>query len=146
MQNLYLVQNNGFDSLKTALGLETSELIMKIEHGLINNDMELCDYEDAGLPMSEVIEKYDYKLPAVALKLFGRSDKTINEHFGQIVFKHLNDECPQCGHEIDVKPDSGRANGKLYKWENKKCSNSNCDYAETGEPDWDCMPGGADYY
>lgn len=146
MQNLFLVQDNDFNALATELKLTPEQLVEKIENGFKNNDMELCDYEDAGVQVTEICKNWGYELPVVALKFFGRSDNMINDLFGKLYFKHVNDECPQCGHELEVEYDSGHANGKSYEWENKTCSNSNCDYGDTGEPDWDCMPGGHDYY
>lgn len=146
MINLYLVKDDNFNSLSNVLKLDSSQLVEKIENGFKDNDMELCDQEDAGVPITEICKNWGYDVSVVALKFLNRSDKKINDLFGNLFFKHINDECPLCGHEINVEHDSGHANGKSYEWENKDCSNGNCDYGETGEPDWDIMPGGHDYY
>lgn len=98
--------------------------------------------EDCGKTISELCKQAQTSPLEVAMKTFKSFGAAEVYTFSNLTI--MSDEenpCPECGCKLEVEHDG--ADG--YEWEEHACSNSDCDYKNTTEPDWDLMPGGADY-
>jgi hypothetical protein len=133
MTNLFLPNSTELTELSKIFKIDVEELKTKITSGLQSEEIELEEGEDAGRLLSELFDDWGFKVFEVVLKVLGRSDNQVNELFGNLYYKHVNEDCPECGCETETETDGCWG----QEWEEKKCVNSNYDYSESGEPDWD---------
>lgn len=133
MENLFLDTSKQLIELSQLVRKDPKDTINAIENGFKSLDADLYENEDAGVCFGEILEQMEIKVSSFTCKFLGRSDKTINELFSNLWFKHTLNDCPECGCEVEEETDGGFG----YEWTEKNCTN--CEWSESNEPDWDLM-------
>lgn len=133
MNNLFLPNSVELTQISNILNISEDEVKERISKGFKKLNIELEETDDAGVLFSQIVSDYGFEMFAVTLMVIGRSEVQINELFGNLFYKNTSEDCPQCGCETETDTDGCWG----QEWEEKKCLNSNCDWSESGEPDWD---------
>lgn len=136
--------NDAFHVLSVSTSISPKQLQNKIIWGLQNEGIIACDDEDCGKTVQELADLNNYTIHEIIEILFPEQieNQEVPELLKSIYIWGIDGGCPDCGCELNVEEDSGDG----HTWENKECSNNECEYATSGEPDWDVLPGGKDYY
>jgi hypothetical protein len=138
-------KNESFSVLATATGKNHQELENAIVETLVENQLILESYEDYGKTIQEIMDENQEEIDDFIK--FAFPEKEVNSEIAELLKgiyiwgNGSENPCPECGCEMEVENDGIGT----VQWVDFKCENPNCNYAESGEPDWDTMPGGIDY-
>lgn len=144
MENLTLQENDALLQLCSLTGLSTIEITERVITSLDAFGFIVKDIEDCGKSIFSISRVQEVGVYYLAVDFFNGifvSDE-ITEFTGALVLWGDGDHpCPECGSEIDFFHDGTDG----ITWTEQTCSNPNCNYATTDEPDHDTMRGGYDY-
>lgn len=119
--------------------LNTNIISILVKLGILDDDTT-----DAGQTLNQLREAANYK-PVEFYKIIFKQELTeeVLNYLGQLKVMAFgaDDPCPECGCELDREDDFGDG----HEWQDIKCTNGYCTYEWSTEPDWDSLPGGADY-
>ena len=138
-------KNDAFRLMSSASGYPENILEEIIIKRLIDEGMMTGDTIDCGLSIQQIAVENKYNALEIVKVLFpeGTKNMEVIELMDSIyIFGTADDNpCPKCGCECEGTEDG--ADGHV--WTEWKCSNSECDFADTNEPDFDVLPGGYAY-
>ncbi len=138
--SLFIPQTKELKELALKVNLTTEKLIEKLETGFAKNELELCDYEDAGKLFEELFKEMEVTASVFACFHLKRSDKDIDNLLSNLYFKNSLEDCPNCGCETTNSFDwNDRGNGT----ETKICGK--CGDVDVEVTGWDKMERGVDY-
>jgi hypothetical protein len=117
----------------------------KILNGLDSINFLMDWSQEAGKTIGDLIDEHsDHTIEEVVQAIFPSGMFNGSEEVKEFTRSVLlwgngsQNPCSQCGCEMEGEEDGM---GKTT-WIDWKCSNPNCDNADSGEPDWDGLPGG----
>ena len=135
--NYTLLDNDSLEHIAKVIGrteAEISEIVVKTFYDI---DI-IMSLDDCGKTIGELIDG-EFSVKQAIEHVLGYYNKEIETSFSNLVIWGAAYECPECGCSLDEVPESSSG----YEWVDIDCTN--CDYADTNEPDWDIMPGGYGY-
>lgn len=137
-----ILKNDAFALMTTATGYSENTLEEIIIKRMVDEGLMAGGIEDCGFSVQHIGFENKYDIFDLMNVLFpeGVKNTEIMELLDSIIFWGDGSEhpCPQCGCECDGEEDG--ADGHV--WTDWKCTNGECDFADSGEPDWDVLPGG----
>jgi hypothetical protein len=145
--NTTIKKNDSFDVLSTATGINRDDLEQKIIDTLISEQLIEQHFSDYGRTIQDILELSEWKIEDFVEVLGWKEKSRINKEIPELLSSILiwgdasEHPCPECGCEMEATNDGIGT----VQWVDFKCENPNCNHAESGEPDWDTMPGGIDY-
>jgi hypothetical protein len=120
----------------------------KILKGLDSIDFLMDWTQEAGRTIGEIIDEHgEHTIEEVVNAVFPSGMFGSNEEVKQFMSGILlwgtaiQHACEQCGCECDVEHDGTDG----ISWKNVDCTNPECDWSDSREPDWDGLPGGYDH-
>ena len=139
--------NDALEAVSLFMPDTKKDIIQKIISDLTESEFLMEPTEEVGMTIQEMVDEFGHQSLDDAINAtfpIYINNQEFREVFSAILFWGDGSEhpCELCGCEMDGEEDG--ADGRV--WTDWKCSNSNCEGAETNEPDWDCMPGGKDDY
>ena len=136
-----ILKNDAFVVLSKSTGIGFDNLEKTIIDSLIEEHMMSGDANDCGVSVEQIRVQNNYDISDIIEVIFGENEnKEIPELLKEIYIWGDGSEhpCPLCGCECEGTEDG--AHGSV--WMDWECSNGECDFTDSGEPDWDVLPGG----
>lgn len=139
--------NDAFRAVSRITGISENDLskriIVRLEKEGIIGDWT----QEVGKSIQEVIEQYEeHSILDVIECVFPLQINSVElpEFLKSIIFwgDSMTNPCDLCGCEMEGEEESQDG----HTWTNYKCENPECENEHINEPDWDCLPGGYDYY
>ena len=139
MINVSITENDALRELVKIQKSNPQKISEKIQNALVKEGVLYLGTEDAGLTLNEIADQSGYAIKYLFKLVYGTEGDTEQlEFFGALLFLGDSD-CPMCGCDLERETE-GLGN---KEWENVSCTN--CDYADSNEPDWDILPRGYEY-
>lgn len=138
LDEITIEPNDAFEMLKDITRDHINNLPKFIVKKLYKKEFIEGVREDCGKSLDQIANQNDVTIYHLIKKVFPTVKYTDEipelSKYIFLVWNSANNPCPECGCELDFEFDGG--------WENTKCSNFDCDFATTTEPDHDNEPGG----
>lgn len=141
METVTIKKDHSSEELARMFSLDEKHMVNNILNYLHEHDYLFDELEECGMSVGEIIENNGATQQGCFYNVFYTHDAEAMHHFGNLRIYHTMEDCPYCGYITETETEGHDE----HTWENTRCQNPDCDYELTGEPDWDCMPGGKDW-
>jgi hypothetical protein len=139
--DVQILKNQSFQMMSIASGLSESTMEELFIKRMINEGLMSGDKNDCGWSLQQIAFQNKYDIFDLINVLFpeGIKNTEVMELMDSIMIWGLASEhpCPLCGCECDHEDDAGN---DLWT-----CSNGECHFKDSNEPDFDVLQGGYDY-
>lgn len=140
-----ILRNDAFRLLCELSGKPEEALEKQILNNLSLECICSLDMEDAGVDIQTIGESSGYDLDMLTRALFPDNESLQIDREPREILNAVflwgtgsDESCPSCGCQLEEEHDGTDG----ISWTNYSCENPNCDFADSGEPDWDVLPGG----
>jgi hypothetical protein len=137
--DVIIKKNDAFRVLQTITTGVISDLEKYLFFKLKDERMMFADVEDCGKTLDEVRADNGVSMDYFLTEFFGRVSLTdeIPELIKHIEFvaSGSDNPCPVCGCELNQETDAEFG----VEYMDTDCSNTNCSYSNTTNPDWDVL-------
>jgi hypothetical protein len=144
-----ILKNEPFALLLVATGYSEKTLEELLLKRMIDENIMCGDTNECGYSLQSIAFESGYDVLMLMDVLFpeGMDNPEVFQMMDSIMVWGLADEhmCPLCGNKCDVEHDSTDGTPSSIKWKNWTCSNHECDFEDTTEPDVDVLPCGYDH-
>jgi len=144
---LQIKQNDAFLQLAKITGTAPEELSKQILKGLDKLGFFVDWTQEAGKTIGTIHREFnDFHFEEIVDSIWpndptNKNIEKINFLDGVLLWgTAMEHGCEKCGCECDVEHDGTDG----ISWKNVNCTNPECDWSDSREPDWDGLPGGYD--
>lgn len=139
MHNITLQSSKELGILSSQIGLTQEQLKDRIIETFIKYEAIGGDQGDCGQKLTDVAD-YDSSRSAIR-EIFGGMSYILFLNLSQQIIISTLGDCPMCGCETEEEEQVY----DKHSWVDIACTNHNCEYKDSNEPDYDILPSGYHY-